>query len=66
MMNERFKSILAKAHLQIAEEKGFPLDTTDLADRFATLLVMECVEVAKKANSLEAAASIMLHFGSEP
>lgn len=62
-MNERVKSILAKAHLELMEENGAPLNTTQLADRFAKLLVMECVDVAKKAKSLEAAAGIMLHFG---
>lgn len=62
-MNERIKGILAKAHLQLMEESGAPLDTTQLADRFAKLLVLECVDVAMRAKSLEAAAGIMLHFG---
>lgn len=65
-MNEQFKSILAKAHLQIAEEKGMPLNTTELADRVATLLVVECSNIADQCIEdewFDIGNAIKQHFG---
>lgn len=72
-MNEKFKSILAKAHLQVAEQEGLPLDTTALADTFATLLVHECIDALWTKECAESdlayeqyqdnRKSIIQHFG---
>jgi hypothetical protein len=40
-MNERIKSLLAQAHLEIKEEFGI-IDTNQVAERFAELIVREC------------------------
>lgn len=61
-MNERIKEVVARSHLQVMEQHG-KIDPNIIAEVFATNLVLECVEVAKKAKSLEAAAAIALHFG---
>ena len=61
-MNERIKSLLAQAHLEIKEEFGI-IDTNQVAERFATLIIDECIQVAMNAKSMEAAALIVMHFG---
>jgi len=44
-MNERIKELLAKAHLDVMEDKGV-IDTNHVAERFAELIVRECVDIA--------------------
>ena len=44
-MNERIKELLAKAHLDVMEDKGV-IDTNQVAEKFAELIVKECAEVA--------------------
>jgi len=46
-MNERIKSLLAKAHLDVMEDLG-NLDTNQVAEKFAELLIKECMGVALK------------------
>ena len=41
-MNERIKSLLAKAHLDVMEDLG-NIDTNYVAEKFAELIVRECV-----------------------
>jgi hypothetical protein len=43
-MNERIKELLAKAHLDVMEDKGV-IDTNHVAERFAELIVQECTQV---------------------
>ena len=63
-MNERIKSLLAQAHLEIKEEFGI-IDTNQVAERFANLIIDECIKVAMNAKSQEAAALIVMHFGDK-
>lgn len=65
-MNENFKSILAKAHMQLADQGGLPLDTMMLAERFATLVVYECAAVADQCREdewFDVSSAIKEHFG---
>lgn len=62
-MNERIKEVVARSHMQVVEQCGGNVDPNLVAEVFATNLILECVEVAKRAKSLEAAAAIALHFG---
>ena len=43
-MNERIKSLLAQAHLDVMENLG-DIDTNAVAERFAELIVRECAQV---------------------
>lgn len=43
-MNQNIKQLLAKAHLQVMEEHGLPLDTNLVAERFADLIIEECIQ----------------------
>lgn len=63
-MNERIKSLLVQAHLEIKEEFGI-IDTNQVAERFATLIIDECIQIAMNAKSMEAAALIVMHFGDK-
>ena len=45
-MNERIKTLLAKAHLDVKEEFGI-IDTNRVAEKFAELIVRECIDIAK-------------------
>jgi hypothetical protein len=44
-MNERIKSLLAQAHLDVMENLG-DIDTNVVAERFAELLIQKCVGIA--------------------
>ena len=43
-MNERIKSLLAKAHLDVMEDLG-DIDSNHVAEKFAELIVRECAEI---------------------
>jgi hypothetical protein len=65
-MNERIKSLLAKAHLEAME------DTNHVAEKFAELIITECAnvawDIAHQHNSDEindVGYSILQHFGVE-
>jgi hypothetical protein len=60
-MNERIISLLAQAHLEIKEEFGI-IDTNQVAERFATLIIKECAELVEY-NSKGAGRDIREHFG---
>jgi len=45
-MNERIKSLLAKAHLDVMEDIGV-IDTNRVAEKFAELIVRECAKIAE-------------------
>lgn len=47
-MNERIKSLLAQAHLDVMENLG-DIDTNVVAERFAELLIDECITQCSKA-----------------
>lgn len=42
-MNERIKELLAQAHLDVMEDLG-NIDTNLVAEKFAELIVLECVK----------------------
>ena len=42
-MNERIKSLLTKAHLDVMEDLG-NIDSNHVAEKFAELIVLECVK----------------------
>ena len=44
-MNERIKSLLAKAHLDVMEDLG-DIDSNHVAEKFAELIVQECIDCA--------------------
>ena len=44
-MNERIKSLLAQAHLDVMENLG-DIDTNVVAERFAELLIQKCVDIS--------------------
>jgi hypothetical protein len=46
-MNERIKSLLAKAHLDVMEDLG-DIDSNHVAEKFAELIVKECADKAYK------------------
>jgi hypothetical protein len=67
-MNERIKSLLAKAHLDVKEEFGI-IDTNRVAEKFAELIVNKCANIvwdeAEKIDSHEVNAAgykIIEHF----
>ncbi len=43
-MNERIKSLLAKAHLDVMENLG-GMDTNHVSEKFAELIVRECMNI---------------------
>ena len=45
-MNEGIKSLLAKAHLDVMEDLG-DIDSNQVAERFAELIIKECYEHCK-------------------
>lgn len=45
-MNERIKSLLAKAHLDVMEEYG-DIYSNRVAEKFAELIVRECIQAVK-------------------
>ena len=49
-MNERIKSLLAQAHLDVMENLG-DIDTNAVAERFAELIVLECADIADNADA---------------
>ena len=62
MMNDQIK--------ELAEQAGFTVENGHIqslaykqTEKFAELIVQEAIEVAKNAQSLEAAAMITMHFG---
>ncbi len=57
-MNERIKLLAEQCWIN----DGGP-DSYFSKEKFAELIVQECVEVSKNARSLEAAAMITMHFG---
>lgn len=57
---KKFHVILAKAHLEI----GPNADTTALADKFAELLVRECIDVLSEDDGATHHEQLLLnHFG---
>ena len=60
-MNERIKELLAKAHLDVMEDKGV-IDTNDVAERFAELIVRECADQCMNVLDYHA---ILERFGVE-
>ena len=62
-MNEQIKECWNKA---AREDCGETWDSQEqFIERFAELIVKECIVVAADAKSLEAAVRIKLHFGVE-
>ena len=78
-MNERIKSLLVKAHLDVMEDLG-DIDSNHVAEKFAELIIQECVKFCEhesndddhdeydmgmwvKAESIKTA--IKQHFGVE-
>jgi hypothetical protein len=45
-MNERIKSLLAKAHLDVMEDLS-DIDSNQVAERFAELIVKECARIGE-------------------
>jgi hypothetical protein len=58
-MNERIKQLAHEAGLPTYNPEGIP---TKL-EKFAELIVRECIDTARNAKSLEAAVMIKQHFG---
>ena len=50
-MNERIKSLLAKAHLDVKEEFGI-IDTNRVAEKFAELIVQECMSMCDERRAV--------------
>jgi hypothetical protein len=48
-MNERIKEFLAKAHLDVMEDLG-NIDTNQVAEKFAELIVRECMRMCDVAD----------------
>ena len=46
-MNQRIESLLAKAHLEVMEDLGV-IETNVVAEKFAELIVKECLAQADK------------------
>lgn len=71
-MNNRIKSLLAQAHLEVKEEFGI-IDTNQVAERFAELLIKECASMVRVYRSheydftgdLELDEFMLNHFGVE-
>lgn len=66
-MNERIKEIwqlAADASAAYPSGQNNSWETqVNFMEKFAELIVRECIEVASKARSLEASAMITMHFG---
>ena len=60
-MNERIKSLLALAHLDVMEDLG-DIDTNVVAERFAELIIRECIA---QCNDGDSRWFIAQHFGVE-
>ena len=60
-MNERIKSLLAKAHLDVMEDIGV-IDTNRVAEKFAELIVRECADQCMNVLDYHA---ILERFGVE-
>ena len=64
-MNERIKSLLTKAHLDVMEDLG-DIDSNHVAEKFAELIVRECADFLKdKLDDHFAAEQLEEHFGVE-
>ena len=64
-MNQRIKSLLAKAHLDVMEDLGM-LDSSQIAEKFAELLIKECTDFLRdKLDDHFAAEQLEEHFGIE-
>ena len=69
-MNERIKSLLAKAHLDVMEDLG-DIDSNHVAEKFAELIIEECaIKVdnilrEKKHGGGTMGDEIREHFGVE-
>ena len=73
-MNERIKSLLAKAHLDVMEDLG-DIDSNHVAEKFAELIVKECVAICQdvdgednidaRSGRQDCAVEIVEHFGVE-
>lgn len=62
-MNQRIKSLLAKAHLDVMEDLGM-LDSSQIAEKFAELLIKECTDFLRdKLDDHFAAEQLEEHFG---
>lgn len=59
-MNKRITELMIEAVKTIPGDKHID---ADFCNKFAELIVQEAIEVAKNAQSLEAAAMITMHFG---
>ena len=60
-MNERIKSLLAKAHLDVMEDIGV-IDTNRVAEKFAQSIVRECADQCMNVLDYHA---ILERFGVE-
>jgi predicted flavoprotein YhiN len=64
-MNERVWSLLAKAHLDVMEDLG-DIDSNQVAERFAELIVRECISTLDKDDGATHHSELLLeHFGVE-
>jgi len=68
-MNQRIRSLLAKAHLDVMEDLG-NLNTSQVGERFAELLIKECMtlceDVAERNDpAIACYYEIKKHFGIE-
>jgi len=69
-MNERIKSLLAKAHLDVMEDLG-DIDSNHVAEKFAELIIEECASKVdnilreKKHGGGTMGDEIREHFGVE-
>jgi len=69
-MNERIKSLLAKAHLDVMENLG-DIDSNHVAEKFAELIIEECASKVdnilreKKHGGGTMGDEIREHFGVE-
>jgi chemotaxis protein CheY-P-specific phosphatase CheC len=77
-MNERIKSLLAKAHLDVMEDLG-NIDTNHVAEKFAQLIIKKCIDICLDRHHTwrwdnepdsfsgprDCAQSIKQHFGIE-
>lgn len=64
-MNDRVKSLLALAHLDVMENLG-DIDTNQVAKRFAELIVQECIIVVERDDGATPVGELLMeHFGME-
>lgn len=62
-MNGRIKSLLALAHLDVMEDLG-NIDTNVVAERFAELIIQECIIVVQQDDGATHVKELLLeHFG---